>query len=158
MLDLSEFERKLLVKTQDGIPIEKRPFQKIADEIDVSVEEVLETFGKFLDENKIRRFGASVAHRKVGVSANAMIVWNIPNKVIEEIGKKISSFEEVSHCYERPRKKDWNYNLFTMVHGESKEDCEEIAERIAEEVGIEEYEMLYSTKEFKKTGVKIPEK
>ncbi|PTD93460.1 Lrp/AsnC family transcriptional regulator [archaeon SCG-AAA382B04] len=158
MLDLSEKERKLLVATQDGVPLEKNPFEKIARDLGLSTQEVIETYKRLLDENKVRRFGASIAHRKVGVSVNAMIVWDVPNEEVMEIGKKISSFEEVSHCYERPRKKDWNYNLFTMVHRKSKEECEEIAQEISNEVGIDEYEMLYSSEEFKKTGVKIPKR
>lgn len=156
MLELSEFERKLLWETQDGVPLTKKPFEEMAEELNVSTEKVLETFEKLLKENKIRRFGASLAHREVGVSANAMIVWDIPNDVVGELAKEISEFEEVSHCYERPRKKDWNYNLFTMVHGETEEECVEKAYEISEEVGVEEFDVLFSAREFKKTGVKLP--
>ncbi len=156
MLNLSEFEKELLSKTQDGVPLVKEPYKEIANELDVSAKDVIETYKKLLKENKIRKFGASINHRKIGFSANAMIVWDIPDEELQEIANKINSFDYVSHCYERPRKSDWDYNLFTMIHGETKDECEEMAEEISSEVGINKYELLYSTREFKKSGVKIP--
>lgn len=155
MLDLSDMERKVLLATQDGVPLEKEPFKKIAMDLDISRERVIEVFERLLDDDKVRRFGASLVHRKLGFSANAMIVWDVPDEVVSDVGKKVSGFDEVSHCYRRPRKKDWNYNLFAMVHGKSKGVCREIAEKISGEIEFDAYEILYSTEEFKKTGVRL---
>ncbi len=95
-------------------------------------------------------------HRKIGIKANAMIAWKVPESMVEEVGRKLASFEEVTHCYERetiPEK--WDYNVFTMIHGYSKDEVEKIVREISEKVGIKDYIILYSVKEYKKTYKKF---
>ena len=58
----------------------------------------------------------------------------------------------VSHCYERNRAADWRYNLYTMIHGYSREECERIAAELGAAAGIEDRCMLYTKKEWKKTS------
>jgi ribosomal protein L6P/L9E len=41
-----------------------------------------------------------------------------------------------------------------MIHGKNKEEVEGVAAAIAERTGIEDYVILYSTKEYKKERVK----
>jgi len=36
----------------------------------------------------------------------------------------------VSHCYERPRRATWPYNLYTMIHGRDRASCERVASRL----------------------------
>jgi DNA-binding Lrp family transcriptional regulator len=87
--------------------------------------------------------------------ANAMIVWQVPEDRIEDVGVIMASFPEVTHCYQRPvRLPDWPHNLFTMVHGRTREECREIASRLAEAAGIDGYRMIFSTAELKKSSMK----
>src|SRR5665811_2045693 len=72
-------------------------------------------------DGEIRRFAASIGHRAIGITANAMCVWNVPDERIEGVGAIMAEFPEVTHCYERPRYPDWPYNLFTMVHSYTSE-------------------------------------
>ena len=60
----------------------------------------------------------------------------------------------VSHCYDRNRTPDWPYNLYTMIHGYSREECEVIAAELAATAGIEERCMLYTKKEWKKASMR----
>jgi DNA-binding Lrp family transcriptional regulator len=65
----------------------------------------------------------------------------------------MAGFREVTHCYQRTPQKDWKYNLYTMIHGESDEDCRNIARRMSQSVNIDKYLLLFSEKEFKKTSM-----
>ena len=58
----------------------------------------------------------------------------------------------VSHCYQRPTYPDWPDSVFTMAHGRSKEECDAILDRIADEHSLhgEDRATLYSSTEFKK--------
>ncbi|MFL5845167.1 MAG: Lrp/AsnC family transcriptional regulator, partial [Solirubrobacteraceae bacterium] len=68
-----------------------------------------------------------------------------------EIGKRMAAFRGISHCYERPTYQDWPYQIFTMAHGRSKEECDAILDAIETEIGcIEDRATLYSSTEFKK--------
>ncbi len=99
----------------------------------------------------LRRVAAILFHRRAGFSANGMGVWKVPEERIAEIGPRMAAFRGISHCYQRPTYEDWPYQIFTMAHGRSKEECDAILDAIAEEIGcIEERATLYSSTEFKK--------
>ena len=82
-----------------------------------------------------------------------MGVWRAPEDRVEDYGFQMASFAAVSHCYQRPIYPDWPYNIFTMVHGHTPEECERVLGAIAEDTGLTEYVSLYSTREYKKTRV-----
>jgi DNA-binding Lrp family transcriptional regulator len=79
-----------------------------------------------------------------------MGVWKVPEERIDEIGPRMAAYRGISHCYRRPTYPDWPYSVFTMAHGRSKEECDAVLDRIAEETGIQERAVLYSSTEFKK--------
>jgi len=145
----------LLKSTQDGIPITSEPFRQIALKLGISEDEVMERLTSMMKEGAIRRFGASIGHRAIGITANAMCTWNVPDENVEEVGALMAGFAEVTHCYERPRYPGWKYNLFTMIHAYSRDECEKVAKEISIATGIRDYSILFSEKEFKKTGVRL---
>ena len=152
---MDDIDEKIIIMTQNGIPLKRSPFADIATELGISEEEIIERLKKMQQEDVIRRFGASIGHRDIGIVANAMCVWNVPDERTNEVGAIMAGFSEVTHCYERPRAPGWNYNLFAMVHSYTKEDCEEVAARISEATNIKDYRLLFSDREFKKTGVRL---
>ena len=153
-MKFSKLEKELIKIIQEDIPHSLTPFKDIARKLDISEEEVLNIIKNLKGKRIIRRFGAVLRHQKAGLRENGMIVWNIPEEKVMEIGKKFASFKEVTHCYERPRFKNWNYNVYTMVHAKSKHEIESIANKLSDISGISDYRILYSLKEFKKSSMK----
>ncbi len=152
---MDEIDIRLLKLTQDGLPIIAEPFRRIAMELGISEDEVLNRLENLIRDGVIRRFGASIGHRVIGITANAMCTWNVPDERVEEVGAIMAGFPEVTHCYERPRFPDWRYNLFTMIHAYSRDECERTAKEISIATGIKDYGILFSEREFKKTGVRL---
>ena len=66
----------------------------------------------------------------------------------------MAGFARVSHCYRRPTYEDWPYSVFTMVHGMNARECEDTIAAIHAETGVDEYALLWSVKEYKKTRVR----
>jgi DNA-binding Lrp family transcriptional regulator len=116
---------------------------------------VLERLNFLLEEEVIRRFAATIGHRALGIVANAMIVWRVPSKDVERVGGIMASFDEVTHCYERPSSPKWPYNLYSVVHSTSRDECRKVAAEISRKAGVEDYQVLFSEREFKKTGARI---
>lgn len=141
---------------QRNLPLTPTPFVEYAEEIGVPLAKLLTMHASFLQQGKLRRFSAVLNHRKVGFAANAMGVWVVraEDAEVEKIGETMGSFRAVSHCYLRPTYPDWPYNIFTMVHGKSSEECEQVLKAISEKTGVEDYSALYSTKEYKKVRVR----
>jgi len=151
---LSPRDREFVRVLQEDIPLVEEPFADAAERLGVAQEEVFSWLKLARENGWMRRFAAVFRHRKVGFVANGMVCWRVPEGWIEEAGRKAAEFPEVSHCYQRPTYPDWPYNLFTMVHGRSREECEAVAERISSAIGVEDYTILYSTREFKKERVR----
>ena len=103
----------------------------------------------------IRRFGAAIKHHKTGFTSNAMGVWDCPDEAaVERAGEIMAGFAEVSHVYQRPRAATWPHDLYTMIHGRSPQECEEVAERIRAATGLPPARLLYSVREFKKSSMR----
>ena len=126
----------------------------MAQRVDMDAEQFLAQCRSLQQRGIIRRFSASINHNHVGFVANAMACWVAPADTIDIAGCKLASLKEVSHCYERKTNPLWRYNLFAVIHGCSREVCQEIADKVSRETGLKDYALLYSTKEFKKTRVK----
>ncbi|SHK22012.1 hypothetical protein [Thermocrinis minervae] len=94
---------------------------------------------------------AILNHRKAGFAANGMVVWKVPEERVQEVGNYLAGFKGVSHCYERTTTDSWHYNLFSMVHGREAHEVQTFAERVSKELGIDDYRILFSTREFKKS-------
>ena len=135
---------------QGDMPIVATPYAAAAAEVGMPEEKFLEHLEGMKERGILRRVAAILFHRRAGFSANGMGVWKVPQDRILEIGGRMASFRGISHCYERPTYADWPYALFTMAHGRSKEECDAILEAIAEDTGIHERSVLYSSTEFKK--------
>lgn len=151
---LNELEKAIVRELQGELPLVARPFKVIAERLGIEEEELIQKTKEMKEKGLIRRFGAAVRHRKIGFVANAMVVWIVPRERVEEVGKIMASFPEVTHCYERPTSDKWPYNLFTMIHGKSNQECEKIIEEIASKTQIQDYHILYSIKELKKTSMR----
>lgn len=150
---IDELDKKVVNLIQGDLPVDQRPFAVMAEKIGITEEEFLKRVKDLKERGIIRRFGATLRHQEAGFSSNAMIAWLVPEDRVEEVGKIMAEFREVTHCYQRRPQKNWHYNLYTMVHGSNRDECHQIAERMSRSVGINEYELLFSEKEFKKTSM-----
>ncbi len=150
---LSDEEISLIQVLQGNLPDSLIPFTVLAETLQWPVESVISCASRLLEAKVIRRFGAVLRHQKAGFVANAMGVWQVNPEKTAEVGEIMARFKEVSHCYQRPTLSDWPYNLFTMVHGRTEEDCGDVMKRISLATGVSTYSMIFSTAELKKSSM-----
>lgn len=151
---MDKINQAILYTMQDGIPILKEPFVEVARKIGISQDEVIARLKRLINDGVIRRFGVSVNQRKVGIVANALVAWKVPQNCVEEVGKAMSSYSEITHCYERqtiPGK--WEYNLFIVIHGYDHESRKQFIKKLSRAIGLKEYLVLFSVRQFKRTSV-----
>ena len=152
---VDEMDLRLLKLSQDGLELIDRPYKHLGEMLDISEDEVIDRLKELERVGIIRRFAATIGHRALGITANAMIVWKVPSSEVERVGKIFASFEAVTHCYERATAPDWSYNLYTMVHSRSKEECIDFAKELSNVSGIKDFRILFSEREYKKTSARI---
>ena len=145
---------ELIKLLQEDIEPVREPFAKVVEMLGKDYEWLANEAKKLQDAGYMRRFATILRHRKAGFKANAMVVWSVDETRAEAIGQKVAEFSAVSHCYLRPTYPNWPYSLFSMIHGKSKEEVEEVVKEIAAEIEPREYRYLYSTREFKKVRIK----
>ena len=158
VINPAELDRRIVMATQAGLPLDVRPYHWLAAELGVDAEIVMECFRAMLSDGRIRRIGVVPNHYRLGYSANGMSVWDVPDEDIRAIGTQVGELDIVSHCYHRPRRMpDWPYNLFAMVHGHSQAEVRDKVNQIAQLLGdkIRQHDVLLSTRILKKTGLRI---
>ncbi len=150
---LNKMEQKVIAAIQGDIPITSHPYRELARRIGMTETEFLEILEGLRARDIIRRFGATLRHQKSGYAANAMGAWQVPEDRIEAVGDRMATCRQISHCYRRNPNADWPYNLYTMIHAESPEACWAIAREMSRATGVEDYTLLFSLRELKKTSM-----
>jgi len=150
----TDTERRILRLVQRDLPESLTPFADIAREAGVPENAVLDLLASLKEDGSIRRFGASVTHRKAGFTHNAMVAWKADLALAEEAGPAAAAHPRVSHCYYRPSQaEDWPYAFFTMIHGKSEEECGAVIKELAAATPLRDHAVLLSVKELKKTSM-----
>jgi len=152
---MDELDLELLKVAQEGLDLTERPYRVWGEVLGMREEEIIYRLRAMEGEGIIRRFAATIGHRALGILANALIAWKVPPEKVDEAGAIFAAAEEVTHCYERATAQDWPYNIYTMVHSRSREECLQIAERLSSRSGISDYIVLFSEKEYKKISARI---
>jgi DNA-binding Lrp family transcriptional regulator len=155
---LTELDREIILKTQSGLPLVAEPYQQVAQQLGIETSLLMVRIEAMQADGRIRRIGAVPNHYKLGYTGNGMSVWDVPDDCVDLFGEAIGNLDYVSHCYHRPRfLPDWPYNLFAMVHGRSREEVVQKADKIAQLLGdkCRAKDILFSTRILKKTGIRI---
>lgn len=155
---IDDIDRRIIAETQTGLPLCRNPYQRVAEQVGISTDDLLHRIRKMNQSGIIRRIGIIPNHYRLGFRANGMSVWNVPDTMVKQLGTQIGHLDFVSHCYRRPRYlPGWPYNLFAMVHGQEREEVMQKVELISELLG--EYnlghDVLFSRRILKKTGLRL---
>ena len=151
---LSDLDKKVILALQRDLDICPQPFLEVAEQLGIAEEELLAAIRSLMERGYIRRFGATLRHQQSGYEANALVAWAVPEVDLQRIGLHLAAKRAVTHCYARRPAPTWPYNLYTMIHGRTREECVKIAAKMAAETGIDDYEMLFSETELKKTTMR----
>ena len=152
--ELTELDKRIVRVLQGEFPLVAEPYKTLAEQVGVSEETFLERVKAMQETKKIRKMGAVLCHREVGFKANVLVAWEVPEDRLDEIARHMASSPSVTHCYDRNTAPGWPYNLYTMVHGHSREECEQVVRTLGEECHVSNHVMLYSKHEWKKTAMK----
>jgi len=155
--ELPAVERQLIGALQGGLALEARPFATLAARVGLTEDAVISCIARWVDEGLIRRFGVVVRHHELGLEANAMCVWDVPDVEVSALGRRLAQEAAVTLCYRRSRVlPDWPYNLFCMIHGSAREEVLAARDDLAVRLGLDRHPhaVLFSCRRFKQTGAR----
>ncbi len=151
------FDYALVREIQGGLPLVEAPYADIAARLGVAESRVSGTLDRMRREGTIKRLGVIVRHHELGYRANAMVVWDIDDESVDEIGARFGSAPYVTLCYRRPRRPPaWRYNLFTMIHGRDRSHVQRLAAelRVSAADVVVASDILFSRRRFKQRGAR----
>ncbi|WP_079435141.1 Lrp/AsnC family transcriptional regulator [Zoogloea sp. LCSB751] len=153
---LSDADWRLVDALHDGLPWVARPFRALGHAAGLGEDAVLATLERWLADGTLRRFGVVVRHRELGWQANAMCVWAVPDAQVSALGHALAGQDGVSLCYRRRTAPDWPYNLFCMIHGQSRPAVEARRAELTDAVGLAAFPhaVLFSTDCYKQCGAR----
>ncbi len=85
---------------QQGIPLCRRPFAELADEIGCEEADVLSFLGDCRRQGIVRRFGAVFDTRRLGYRS-ALCAATIPSSELDAFAVRLTPLAGVTHCYLR---------------------------------------------------------
>jgi len=145
----------LLQALRRGLAFTERPYAKLGARIGMDEAETIRRLKTLCDAGTISRFGLVVRHHELGVRANAMTVWDVPDDHVSDAGSTLAALDYVRLCYVRPRRPPaWPYNLYAMIHGTAATVVERQVEEATQAAGLEGLPraVLFSKRRFKQTG------
>jgi DNA-binding Lrp family transcriptional regulator len=151
-MKLDTIDRAILALVQGDVSVSERPFDEWASKLGMPAEEFISRLQSLKDRGVIREIKAILRHAQAGFAANAMVVWAVPQTQVDELGPRIASSAEVSHCYERQG--FGSYTVFSMIHGRSRNHVMEVIQEISSQIRIDDYQVFWSLKELKKSSMK----
>jgi siroheme decarboxylase len=147
----------LIGAIEKGLPLVPRPYAAVAERLGMSEQQVLDRLAALRQRGVIKRMGVVVRHRELGYRANGMVVWDVSDDAVADLGRCLSGYDFVTLCYRRPRQlPEWPYNLFCMIHGKSHEEVRERIAQLVRECGLQRirHEVLFSRRRFKQCGAR----
>jgi DNA-binding Lrp family transcriptional regulator len=143
----------LIRELQKGFKLERRPFLRLAKDLNLTEEQVIARLQTLLKDGVIRRIGVAVKPEKAGYSCNALVAWQVRSELVEEVGRMMADIPEISHCYERGCPPGWPYNLYTMIHCTSCDHMNDIISNLQHKFGLTEYRVFKTAQELKKISM-----
>jgi DNA-binding Lrp family transcriptional regulator len=134
---MDKINRRILQALQDDFPLEARPYEIVADRLQISKEELWERIQRMLDKGVIRRIGASIDSRKLGFSSTLAAISVEPDRV-DRAAEVIGEFHEVTHSYLR----NDPFNIWFTIIAVDEKRIEEILEQIRDVMSLETSKIL----------------
>ncbi len=152
---LTDTQLRVIAALQIDLPAESEPFASLAATKGLDVDTLLACGREFLDAGQMRRYSAVLHHRAAGSKANVLVAWIADDTQAAVEGPLAAQVAGISHCYLRPTGHHWPYNIYTMIHGRSEQDCRKTIETVLATTSLIEYIELWTTAEYKKQRVPL---
>ena len=151
---LDAADRALVRRLQDGLELTEAPLAAVAAELGRTSDDVVATLRRWSAQGVLRRFGAVVAHRRLGVRANGLVLLDVPPGRIDAAARVLAAQADVTHCFGRPPLPELGCGLYAMLHGSTREAVRARAEALAEQVAASAWHVLFSTRSFRRAPLR----
>lgn len=144
MKNLTQQEKEILNVLQDDLPLVERPFQVLAERLNMSEDEFLCRVNDLKKRGYIRRVGSFLNSRALGYRGS-LVGLEVDKKNLPDVAKVINAFNGVTHNYER----DGKLNLWFTLQTQNDLEKEKILETVRSCEGVQRLFELPAKKIYK---------
>jgi len=144
-------DQKIIRRVQGEFPLVPAPYRLMAQEIGITETELLRRLCQMKESGMLRKMGAVLQHHAAGFHGNALCCWRIPADRVNGAAARMVECSFISHVYLRQPHEKWPYNLYTVFHSHTRDECLERVEAMAKDIGITDYRVLFSRKNWKRS-------
>lgn len=141
---LNDADIELLNRVQLGIPIERKPFHSLGQQLAMSEADVISRLERMKGMNLLRRISAIFDASKVGYKT-ALVAFTVEEARIDEVANKVNSMPFVSHNYER----EAEFNLWFTVVLPQAQDLHNTIFQLAHTCKVSDWMLLPALRTFK---------
>ena len=150
----TEEEIDVIRALQVDLPLVPEPYRVVAEGIGITEERLLSIMESLRERGCLKRMSIALRHNNVGYTINVMLVWDVPDERVAEVGNIVAQNPQVTHCYVRNRTPEFDYNFYSMAHAMTEEGFTELVESLKEVIQPVKYSALRTEGELKKIGMK----
>lgn len=141
---IDETNKKILNSIQLDFPIHPRPFKVIAENLNLTEDELIERVLAMKEQMLIRRIGGNFSPDRLGYHST-LCAAQVPEEKIELFTLTVNAYPGVTHNYRR----DHTFNIWFTFIAPSRETIEENLAAIALKTGVSTILNLPATHVFK---------
>jgi DNA-binding Lrp family transcriptional regulator len=129
---MDELDYRILDALQNEFPLNERPYEILAEKLEISGDELWRRVQGLVEDGVIRRMGASLDSRKLGYSSTLAAI-SVPTERVDEASAVVGGYPEVTHSYLR----DDKFNIWFTVIAYDNDRIAAILEEIRSALSLE---------------------
>jgi len=130
---MDTIDKKILTLVNKSLPVDERPYGKIAETLGLAEQEVIERLRSMRAQGLIRRIGAVINPRRIGWHST-LCAMQIPEEKLDYYADTVNSYPEITHNYIRSGQPNCWFTLITPDKESSLRIISEIEQRMGERV------------------------
>lgn len=124
-VEISTYQRNLILQLQSDFPICEEPFEALADRLDSSSEEIKDAITALKKNGVLTRFGPLFDIEKLG-GCFSLCALAVPSECFDSVAEIVNSYDEVAHNYAR----DHEWNMWFVLATKSPESLQSCFDNI----------------------------
>ena len=134
---MDKLDYEILEVLQNNFPLAERPYDIIADKLNISIAQLWDRFEKLMSDGIIRRIGASLDSRKLGF-CSTLVAVSVEPDMVDKASEIIGDFVEVTHSYLRSDR----FNIWFTLIAVDNTRIEYILEQIRSSLSLDSSQVL----------------
>ncbi len=133
---MDDIDKAIINQLQQGFPICESPYRRVAEQLGIDEEDLLNRLKSLLADGVLSRFGPMYHAEQMG-GALTLAALKVPEERFDEVTEIVNAFPEVAHNYAR----NHALNMWFVLATERPEQVQNVISAIEQQTGLTVYNM-----------------